>query len=72
MMKHKVIPSVDYNYWLKQLDTQLNEPTNQNSMKVSKVVTPTNKKKNLGTSVINSPMSLPSTYFNTIIILPTY
>ena len=25
-------PSVDYNYWLKWLDTQLNEPANQNSM----------------------------------------
>ena len=27
------------------LDTQLNEPTNQNSIKVPKVVMPTNKKK---------------------------
>ena len=25
-------PSVDYNWWLKRLDTKLNEPTNQNSM----------------------------------------
>ena len=25
-------PSVDYNYWLKCLETQLNEPANQNSM----------------------------------------
>ena len=32
-------PSVDY----KRLDTQLNEPTNKNLLKVSKVVKPTNK-----------------------------
>ena len=41
------------------LNIQLNEPTNQNSIKVSKVVKPTNKKsyyKTLRTSVINSPM----------------
>ena len=30
LMSHKIIPSVDYNYWLKRLDTQLNEPANQN------------------------------------------
>ena len=35
---------VDYNYWLKRLDTQLNEPTNQNSIEVPKVGKPTNKK----------------------------
>ena len=62
MMIHKnKIPSfVDYNYWLKHLDTQLNESTNQNSLKVPKVVKPTNKKmllKTLGTSVMNSPLS---------------
>ena len=28
MMIHKIIYSVDYNWWLKQLDTQLNELTN--------------------------------------------
>ena len=28
-----------------QLDTQLNKPTNQNSLKVPKVIKPTNKKK---------------------------
>ena len=33
----KFIPSIDYNLWLKRLDTQ-------NSIKVSKVVKPTNKK----------------------------
>ena len=29
MMIHNITPSVDYNNWLKCLDTQLNEPTNQ-------------------------------------------
>ena len=32
----KITPSVDHNKWLKRLDTQLNEPTNQNSRKVPK------------------------------------
>ena len=31
-------PSIDYNYLLKCLDNELNEPTNQNSIKVPKVV----------------------------------
>ena len=43
MLIHKIIPSVDYNYWLKRFDTQQNEPTNQNSINVPKVVQPTNK-----------------------------
>ena len=43
-MIHKIIHSVDYNYWLERLNTQLNEPTDPNSIKVSKVVEPTNKK----------------------------
>ena len=34
----KITPSVDYNFELKRLDTQLNESTNQNSIKVPKVV----------------------------------
>ena len=58
MKIHKIAPSVDYNQWPK-----LNEPTNQNSIKVLKVVTPTNKKhfnETLGTSLITSPMSPPS------------
>ena len=38
MMMHKSTPSLDYNYWLKRLDIKLNETTNQNSMKVPKVV----------------------------------
>ena len=41
---NKITPSVDYNSWLKHLNTQLNEPTNQNSSKFPKEVKPTNKK----------------------------
>ena len=44
MMKHTIIPSVDYNQWFKRLDSKLNEPNNQNEIKVSKVVKPINKK----------------------------
>ena len=44
MMIHKIAPSVDKNYWLKILDTHLNETTNQDSIKVLKVVKLTNKK----------------------------
>ena len=44
MMIHKITSYVDYNYWLKPLDTQLNESTNYNSIKVPKVVKPTIKK----------------------------
>ena len=44
MLKHKITPSVDYNIWLKRLDTQLNKPSNQNSVKFPKVIKPTNKK----------------------------
>ena len=57
---YPITSSVDYSLWLKRLDTQLNEATNQNSRKVPKVIKLTNKKmllKTLGTSVINSPMS---------------
>ena len=38
MIIHKIASSVDYNYWFKRLDTQLNEATNQNSFKVSEVL----------------------------------
>ena len=38
MMIHKITPSLDYNLWFKCLDTQLNNPTNKNSVKVPKVV----------------------------------
>ena len=44
VMKQKNTPSVDYNYWLKRLDNQLNVPTNQNLIKVPKVAVLTNKK----------------------------
>ena len=40
----QIIPSVVYCKWLKRLNTQLNEPTNLNSIKVPKVVKSTNKK----------------------------
>ena len=41
MMIHKITPSVDYNKWLKHLDTQLN---NSKFTIVTKVVKSTNKK----------------------------
>ena len=41
---HKITRSVDYNYWLKRLITQLNEATNKKITKVPKIVEPTNKK----------------------------
>ena len=47
-------------YWLKRLDTHLNESTNQNLLKVPKVVELTNKKtllKTLGTCIINNSLS---------------
>ena len=34
-------PTVDYNLWLKRLDTQLNEPKNKIIIKVPKVFKPT-------------------------------
>ena len=40
---HK-ITFLDYQSWLKHLYTKLNKPTNQNSIKVPKVLNPTNKK----------------------------
>ena len=44
MMLHKMTPFVDLKQWLKRLDTQLYESTNQNSMKVPKIDKSTNKK----------------------------
>ena len=38
MMIHKITTSLGYNKLLKCLSTQLNEPSNQNSIKVPKVV----------------------------------
>ena len=42
--KKQIIPSVDYYQWLKRLDTQPNEPRNQNLIKIPKVINITNKK----------------------------
>ena len=69
---YKFTPFVDYNLWLKRLDDQPNEPTNQYSIKVPKVVRPTNKKrfhKTLGTSKINTPMSPPFLSVMSLIIM---
>ena len=60
-MIDKITPYVDYNK-LKRLDTKLNESTNQNSLKVPKVLSQRISKryyKTFGTSVINSPMLPP-------------
>ena len=45
--------TLEQNKWLKRFDTQLNEPTKENSIKVPRVDKP-RKKKTLGTSVIKS------------------
>ena len=60
MMIHKMPSSVDYNHWLNRLNIQLNQPTNQSSIEVPKVVKSTNKN-TLRTSVINSRMP-PNTF----------
>ena len=60
-------------YWnctVIRLNTHLNESPYQNSIKFPKVVKPTNKKtllKNLGTSVINSPLPPFFLFFYTYI-----
>ena len=41
---HKIIPYLNFNQWLKRLAIQLPKPTNENSIKVSKVFEPMNKK----------------------------
>ena len=46
----QITRSVDYNQWLKHLDTQLNDSTNHNYTLLT----------TLGTSVSNSPLSPPS------------
>ena len=56
---------VDYNQWLKRLETQLNKPTNQNSLKVLKVVKTKNKKtliKNFGVQYNNYPIALSPSF----------
>ena len=37
--------TVGYNYWLNLLETQLNQPTNHNSIKIPKVVKLTKRKR---------------------------
>ena len=54
MMIHKSITSVIYNKWLKRLDAQQYEPTNQNSINQRKRKF---KKKTLGTNLMIIPMS---------------
>ena len=44
MLIHKIIHSVDYNWWLKRLDTQLNKTTIQNDIKVPRIAKSKNKK----------------------------
>ena len=54
----KIIPPVDYNSRLKRFDTQLNEPTNQNSIKVSEVFKSNNKQFNKQPNVSYHPASV--------------
>ena len=57
MIIYLIIPSVDKNQWLKRLETQFNEPTNQNSIKAPKLLIQRIIKRNyktFGTSVINN------------------
>ena len=70
MMTYKITPSVYCNWWLKNLDTQVNELTNQNSIKSSKLLGQQIRKhyyKTLGTIVINILMSPPSLLNTTIL-----
>ena len=56
-------PFVDYNQWMKRLNTLANEPTNQNSIKFLKFFSQQKRKRyyrTLGISLIISPMSPPS------------
>ena len=59
MMIHKIIRPVDYNFWLKRLDIQPNEPTIQNSKALKFLSQRIRKRyyKTLGTSVKKYPMS---------------
>ena len=70
MIIHRISPSVDYNYWLKCLDTQFNEATHENSIKVPKVFKQTNKKTswyNLG-DWCNIQPNVPSLHCKNLII----
>ena len=73
MMILRITLSVYYNLWLKRLDTHLNEPTNKNSIKVPKVVKPTNKKSSLEDfgDLFNKQPNVPSLpeYYSTNYLL---
>ena len=58
-MKTKIKSSVDLDYWLKRMGTQLNDPINENSLKwLSQRIRKLFKYyKTLGTNVMNSPIS---------------
>ena len=59
--------SVEYYKWFKRLDTQVNEQTNQNSLKVpSKLKDKKRYYKSLGTHVMKSPMSPLSLLYCTL------
>ena len=65
-------PSVDYNYWLKSLETACLKPTNQYFIKVPKVLSQLQKEqgfKTLGTGIIFSPM-FPLSLFYAVVIKP--
>ena len=47
IMKHRITPSVNLKYWWERSNTTLCEQTNQNSMKVRKVVKSVNISKQL-------------------------
>ena len=55
MIINKITP-LDYNYWLKRFDFQLNEPTIQISPKLFSQQIRKFYHKSLGTNVINSPV----------------
>ena len=61
---NKITAFIDYNQWLKRLETQLDEPTNQNSLKLQRLISQQLRKhyfKTLGTSVINyKKVNIPS------------
>ena len=72
--EHKFTPSVDYDEWLKRLDTYLNEPSKQIVIKVHKIVklTKTFFYNTLGTRERNnllSPSSLTLMHIKLIYIL---
>ena len=69
----KITPSVVYNWWLERLDTQLNKPTNQNSLKVPNFVHQRIRKryyKTLGTSVIPAQCPSLSLLYYTFLYFP--